>query len=104
MKSELIQTMKIALAGFIEGLIQSENGPSEDDIKYIITARGGRQGIQRHTRAHPPDGAVAGRVKSKRPLGRPPEIDHPAPMRQVKKQKEDNQDGRTQTEPVGENP
>lgn len=39
MKSELIQTMKIALAGFIEDLLQSESGPSEDDIKYIIAER-----------------------------------------------------------------
>lgn len=35
MKNEIIRMLKIALAGFIEELNQSENGPSEDDIKYI---------------------------------------------------------------------
>lgn len=35
MKDEIIQAMKNALSGFIEDLIQSENGPSEDDIQYI---------------------------------------------------------------------
>ena len=39
MKSELIQTMKIALAVFIEELNQSEHGPSEEDIKYIAAER-----------------------------------------------------------------
>ena len=39
MKNQLVQIMKIALAGFIEDLLQSENGPSEDDIKYIIAER-----------------------------------------------------------------
>ena len=39
MKNQLAQMMKIALAGFIEDLLQSENGPSEDDIKYIIAER-----------------------------------------------------------------
>lgn len=39
MKNEIIQTLKIALAGFIEELNQSENGPSEDDIKYIAAER-----------------------------------------------------------------
>lgn len=39
MKSELIQTMKIALAAFIEELNQSEHGPSEEDIKYIAAER-----------------------------------------------------------------
>lgn len=36
MKNQLAQMMKIALAGFIEDLLQSENGPSENDIEYII--------------------------------------------------------------------
>lgn len=39
MKNQLAQMMKIALAGFIEDLLQSENGPSENDIKYIIAER-----------------------------------------------------------------
>ena len=39
MKNEIIQTLKIALAGFIEELNQSEHGPSEDDIKYIAAER-----------------------------------------------------------------
>ena len=39
MKSELIQTMKIALAGFIEELNQSKHGPGEEDIKYIAAER-----------------------------------------------------------------
>lgn len=37
MKNQLAQMMKIALVGFIEDLLQSENGPSENDIEYIIT-------------------------------------------------------------------
>lgn len=35
MKNETIQMLKIALASFIEELIQSENGIGEDDAKYI---------------------------------------------------------------------
>lgn len=39
MKNQLAQMMKIALAGFIKDLLQSENGPSENDIEYIIAER-----------------------------------------------------------------
>lgn len=39
MKNQLAQMMKIALAGFIEDLLQSENGPRENDIEYIIAER-----------------------------------------------------------------
>lgn len=39
MKNQLAQMMKIALVGFIEDLLQSEHGPSENDIEYIIAER-----------------------------------------------------------------
>lgn len=39
MKNETIKMLKIALAGFIEELNQSESGPSEEDFKYIAAER-----------------------------------------------------------------
>lgn len=35
MDKKIIDIMEGALRGFIEELIQFENGPSEDDIEYI---------------------------------------------------------------------
>ena len=39
MKNQLAQMMKIALVGFIEDLLLSEHGASENDIEYIIAER-----------------------------------------------------------------
>ena len=39
MDKKIIDIMEGALRGFIEDLIQSENGPSEDDIAYIKAER-----------------------------------------------------------------
>jgi hypothetical protein len=39
MDAKIISIMESALRGFIEDLIQSENGPSEDDIAYIEAER-----------------------------------------------------------------
>ena len=39
MDKKIIEIMESALRGFIEDLIQSENGPSEDDIAYIEAKR-----------------------------------------------------------------
>ena len=39
MDKKFIEIMESALRGFIEDLIQSENGPSEDDLAYIEAER-----------------------------------------------------------------
>ena len=39
MDKKFIEIIESALRGFIEDLIQSENGPSEDDIAYIEAER-----------------------------------------------------------------
>lgn len=39
MDKKFIEIMESALRGFIEDLIQSENGPSEEDIGYIKSER-----------------------------------------------------------------
>lgn len=39
MDAKIISIMESALRGFIEDLIQSENGPSEDDLAYIKSER-----------------------------------------------------------------
>lgn len=39
MDKKFIEIMENALRGFIEDLIQSENGPSEEDIAYIKSER-----------------------------------------------------------------
>ena len=39
MDKKIIDIIESALRGFIEDLIQSENGPSEDDIAYIKAER-----------------------------------------------------------------
>ena len=39
MDKKIIDIMEGALRRFIEELIQSENGPSEDDIEYIKSER-----------------------------------------------------------------
>lgn len=39
MDKKFIEILECALRGFIEDLIQSENGPSEDDIAYIKAER-----------------------------------------------------------------
>lgn len=39
MDKKFIEIIESTLRGFIEDLIQSENGPSEDDIAYIKAER-----------------------------------------------------------------
>ena len=39
MDAKFISMMESALRGFIEDLIQSENGPTEEDLAYIEAER-----------------------------------------------------------------
>lgn len=39
MDKKFIETLESALRGFIEDVIQSETGPSEDDLAYIEAER-----------------------------------------------------------------